>query len=61
MQSLRTLFWSILRTLTLNRVAPKREDQHEFELPARKTPLQAKAFELLGENPERIDSNKQTV
>ena len=58
-QSLRTLL-EHLGTLTLNRVTLTPEDPHEFDLLARKTPLQAKAFELLGVDPERVVSSKLT-
>ena len=59
-QSLRTLL-EHLGTLTLNRVTLTRDDPHEFELLARKTPLQAKAFALLGVDPAQIVSSKLTI
>jgi len=53
-QSLRGLLGH-LATLTRNRVVPAGADERAaFEVPARPTPLQARAFELLGVNPARM-------
>ena len=52
-QSLETLL-KHMGTLTLNRVALKKDDPFEFDLVARKTLLQEKAFSLLEVEPERI-------
>lgn len=59
-QRLRTLL-EHLGTLTMNRVTLTRDDPHEFELLARKTPLQAAALALLAVDPTRVVSSKLTV
>ena len=56
-QSLRTLL-EHLGSLTLNQVTLPQDDQHEFQLLARPTPLQAKAFALLGVDPDKVVSSK---
>ncbi len=58
-QSLRSLL-AHLGTLSLNRVALTRDNPHEFELLTEQTPLQEKAFALLGVEPEKIVSSKLT-
>ena len=60
LQSLRTVL-EHLGTLTLNRVTLTLDNPREFELPARKTPLQAAAFAFAGVHPARIVSSKLTV
>lgn len=55
-QSLRTLL-DHLGSLTLNPVTLPQDDQHEFQLLAKPTALQAKAFALLGVAPDRIVSS----
>jgi hypothetical protein len=40
-----------LATLCLNKVSPPRNPKYHFDLPTRPTPLQARAFELLGVAP----------
>ncbi len=52
-QSLRTLL-EHLGSLTLNQVTLPQDDQHAFQLSSRPTPLQAKAFALLGVDPDRL-------
>ena len=47
-------------TLSLNRVALTRGNPHEFELLTEWTPLQAKALDLLGVEPEWTVSDKLT-
>ena len=56
-QSLRTLL-EHLGALALNYVTLAQDDQHEFPLVAQPTALQAKAFALLGVDPDKIVSSK---
>ena len=46
-----------LGSLTLNQVRLPRNDQHEFQLLSKPTPLQAKAFALLEVDPDKIVSS----
>ena len=55
-QSLRTLL-DHLGSLTFNQVTLLQDDQHEFRLLAKPTPLQAKAFAMLGVDPDRLVSS----
>ena len=56
-QSLRTLL-EHLGALALNYVTLAQDEQHEFPLVAQPTALQAKAFALLGVDPDKIVSSK---
>ena len=56
-QSLRTLLAN-LGTLTLNQVALPNAPQHPFAMFAKPTPVQAKAFDLLGVDPTRFVASK---
>ena len=56
-QSLRTLL-EHLGALALNYVTLAQDDQHAFPLVAQPTALQAKAFALLGVDPDKIVSSK---
>ena len=57
--SLRTLL-ADLATLTLNEVALPEAPEHAFPLHARPTPLQQKAFDLLGVDPARFVASNLT-
>ena len=56
-QSLRTLLAN-LGTLTLNQVTLPNSPEHPFAMFAKPTPLQAKAFNLLGVDPTRFVASK---
>ena len=56
---LRTLL-ADLATLTLNEVALPEAREHTFPLHARPTPVQQKAFDLLGVGPARFLASKLT-
>ena len=55
-QSLQTLL-DHLGSLTLNQVTLPQDDQHQFQLLSRPTPLQAKAFALLEVDPDKFVSS----
>ena len=57
--SLRTLL-ADLATLTLNEVALPQAPEHRFPLHARPTPVQQKAFDLLGVDPTRFVASNLT-
>lgn len=59
MHSLRTLL-ADLATLTLNEVALTEAPDHTFLLHARPTPVEQKAFDLLGVDPERFVASTLT-
>lgn len=56
-QSFRTLL-AVLGTLTLNQVTLPNAPQHPFAMFAKPTPVQAKAFDLVGVDPTRFVASK---